>query len=469
MALHGLAVRLFFFVGCFMKKKVITKILAIVCAFFLILGRSFPSCAAGAGLMVGNGALPLDQLLSLILTVVSGSVIKSNDIFSSATGKNLLDLEGYQAYLDYLNDQKAGTGDLVDSYIQRASYLQPGNELIMSDSDFAELQDFARNHSFQFSGDMDFTYSDSVYDDLIKNIRAYAGFTASGENVLKSYLQNHSGEPIYITRFDDGTGRYWCALITGSPYVQVDNPFGYIRGVTSYCRCIRNLNGAELYGWGTIQDSYIPLTFAQTAPIDNLEGSIQTYQDSKIRTAIDLGYYNVLTRGRVMDQSGVITGDVAITIPWSSALKEQIRVEDLEKIYGLIHAVPIAGDATASLLYHPAISAIDYKVSESTISLSELNYLIEKEQNEYTFDLRDFFPFCIPFDIRDFLALFEATPEAPEITWKFPSYTGGQLSYIEEEMDLSDFDPAALILRKLELVAFIVGLAVNTRSHLIRG
>lgn len=85
----------------------------------------------------------------------------------------------------------------------------------------------------------------------------------------------------------------------------------------------------------------------------------------------------------------------------------------------------------------------------------------DMELDEYTMDLTDFFPFCVPFDIYNMLQLFSDTAEAPNFDWRF--YVPGVLDYTLE-VDLSDFDPLAEVLRRLELIAFAVALAFATKN-----
>lgn len=77
--------------------------------------------------------------------------------------------------------------------------------------------------------------------------------------------------------------------------------------------------------------------------------------------------------------------------------------------------------------------------------------------------ITEFFPFCIPGDI---VALFGSlnveARQAPIITWNWEIERFG----IEEEIiiDFSPYDTVASILRNLELILFIIGLAVATRN-----
>lgn len=77
-------------------------------------------------------------------------------------------------------------------------------------------------------------------------------------------------------------------------------------------------------------------------------------------------------------------------------------------------------------------------------------------------DLTGIFPFCIPWDIYAIFEEFRAGRKAPYIEWTLESDLFG-FSYTFE-LDMSIFDDVAALLRLLELIAFIIGLAVATRK-----
>lgn len=81
-------------------------------------------------------------------------------------------------------------------------------------------------------------------------------------------------------------------------------------------------------------------------------------------------------------------------------------------------------------------------------------------QGATTIDLRSIFPFCIPFDLYNLLLIFDTgeNRKAPHISFTFP-FTDWVI-----DVDLAVFDPVAGILRLLELILFIIGLAVATRA-----
>lgn len=77
--------------------------------------------------------------------------------------------------------------------------------------------------------------------------------------------------------------------------------------------------------------------------------------------------------------------------------------------------------------------------------------------------LAEVFPFCIPFDIYAFLSAFSAERAAPQ--WDVPLDLG-VLGYYEIDIDFSEFETLATVVRTVELVGFCVLLAVGTKKLL---
>ena len=76
--------------------------------------------------------------------------------------------------------------------------------------------------------------------------------------------------------------------------------------------------------------------------------------------------------------------------------------------------------------------------------------------------LKDFFPFCIPFDMYDMMAALCADPEAPKFTFA-TSFLGHVYSV---ELDLSAWDTVAATVRYMVVAIYIVALAVATRKFI---
>ena len=90
----------------------------------------------------------------------------------------------------------------------------------------------------------------------------------------------------------------------------------------------------------------------------------------------------------------------------------------------------------------------------------------EQALNGLQFDLTKIFPFCIPFDIVHIIQKFDVPRQIPHIQISLPLPGVGET--LDLDLDLTPFDGVATVLRTMELIAFVVGLAMVTRS-LIRG
>lgn len=87
--------------------------------------------------------------------------------------------------------------------------------------------------------------------------------------------------------------------------------------------------------------------------------------------------------------------------------------------------------------------------------------------NSYnTYGLSSVFPFCIPFDMYDLISVLVAEPKAISFDWNF--YFGENIGEYVYTVDLSIFDPVMKVVRTTELILYMIGLMILTRS-LIRG
>lgn len=79
-------------------------------------------------------------------------------------------------------------------------------------------------------------------------------------------------------------------------------------------------------------------------------------------------------------------------------------------------------------------------------------------------DLTRIFPFCIPWDLYRLIEKFNADPVTPSLTIDWGNIFGSLGVDFETTLDLHDYDSVASVLRTMETVAFVIGLAVATRS-----
>ena len=153
-----------------------------------------------------------------------------------------------------------------------------------------------------------------------------------------------------------------------------------------------------------------------------------------------------------LDEDGkIVTGDLSSVIPSIKEYVESITLTgDLVISDSVDDSVDVPGD--------------DAIPGEDDVVVPELGAL-----GDYTVGLSDLFPFCLPFDLIDFISILARDPKAPyfEYDMALPSWINeGSYKFV---IDLSPFDDAAKLLRTMETLLFIIGLIILTRDKMIRG
>ena len=147
---------------------------------------------------------------------------------------------------------------------------------------------------------------------------------------------------------------------------------------------------------------------------------------------------------------------------------ENAQLDDYTRIVNDFKDGKLTYDEFVEQYQHKSTSTDPSMPSEPVVDPSEPT---EPEDvgpiGDYALDLTEFFPFCIPYDIKEFLSLLSAAPEAPVFEWDIvvKSWDWG----FHVTVDLSPWNDVAALFRKLELLAFIVGLGFVTREKFLRG
>lgn len=186
----------------------------------------------------------------------------------------------------------------------------------------------------------------------------------------------------------------------------------------------------------------------------------------------DAGAWDAYLDGTIIgydvDAEGNITitmeGGKVITIPQEYAdsiefTNEQDQAQELDKDTVL----PVAGVISYPL---PAAIDADPPADPNDPGGGGGNVKVDSDVSDYTLDFRKLFPFCIPFDIYKAVKLLDASPTAPVVHYKF--YFSKSKTYTID-LNLNKFNSVAAILRRMECLLFIIGLATATRRIYIRG
>lgn len=206
----------------------------------------------------------------------------------------------------------------------------------------------------------------------------------------------------------------------------------------------------------TIDGLYYKSVVATDIPLETVPGFVDTLVDDA---------YDVVTPGRVQDDTGSITGDITITFPVD--LAPDVAVGDIIDV-----SIPVT-DVLEDVGVIPVDTVQDVTIADRRPIADVIRPSVPVPGpgvGDYDLHLQNFFPFCIPFDFRDFIGILKASPEAPKFTFNMPTgYTKESgVIYTEYTLDFSQYDTVAYWLRKFELLAFLVGLIMLTRSMFIR-
>lgn len=442
-------------------KRVLVSILTFILIFNCVLIKPMQTKAVGTGVLAGY---TMAEILALLGVAVSGTVFAV-----SATGG---DGSVPDDFFVEMNARQSGVGDKLKQYCDIGKTLSQGDKLVISSGDFATLKNFfVANNATQFEGSFSSgnEITNAQLEGLKNEIQTFCPFTLptvnsnfelmfSGKSSSFTAFVYHYRYGYEVRIYENGT--FTWNFDTSNNHLIISSSSRWLSASTS--SWVSSTGGLNLeIDRGSLS-------------VNTLNGiSISATQDGAISNVLVNDEYNVINPGRVMDNTGAISGDCVITLPVGSSLDNAISQGNVQSIYNYMNVIPV-NTTSKTMVYYPDVSVVDYITQEkevpTVVDFSPINNIIQGDNVNYTMNLSSFFPFCIPFDVVDFCRQFQATPQAPSITFPFPYVTNnGGVAFIEKTFDLSQFDAVAQLVRRLELIAFIVGLAFVTRNFFIRG
>lgn len=297
------------------------------------------------------------------------------------------------------------------------------------------------------------TYRFSAYTP--NDVPVYAFLYYENSSILSGAVTSDSNNRFYITnKFSSdstasgNTYRQWSTYNDGLSYYQgttgIPNPEGTSPSVSIQWAVFPSWQAAYSYVSGQIAD-----------PTASESVGVKAYSNTGVASFPDTTDPNYDATHRAKQ--------IPVSEPWDDAL------------YG-------DGSGTLTDAQSEAIADAvgDTLVGDKSITLAGTDEVTDDpgtddppstDPDDYAVPgLAEIFPFCIPFDIYNFLSALAAEPVAPHFTCtlQFPQAIGGART-IDLDFDNPTFNQLAQLLRLLELLAFIVGLALLTRSMFIRG
>lgn len=406
------------------------------------------------------------QVLLAALGIKTATQIASNDV------------SFYNLIVDTLNKYKNGLGnDVANSIVKSKGTLEltktlTDNLMRWRDETYTESGSYSK--TFDISSAVELHTLADVKR-LVPAIKDFAIKYNNSTDEAETYFQNfllqckqrgynyisiiHNVKNISSTYFHH-------VYIVGS---KVNTPFYYVGGYDSsfqngqiafylYLECSTNIGGilhtseersnvGNYVGQDRVTTNY-PMV-ANEAIV-----SVNTSIASAAKELIKAGVYVPITKSSVLSNDEVI-GNTTITIPTNvGTVLDGVRDDTLPFPDALLNFGVIAVDKTDTVAVEKAIA--DVKAGTGAIE-------------DYKVNLVDFFPFCLPFDFYHCIALLNAEPQAPEFDFSLPvGYKDGEVIWEEYHISLDIFNPVAEVVRKFELLAFMLGLIVITRDKFIR-
>lgn len=466
-----------------MKHRMIRILTAVVliCALLVSWSPIRARAMAGGGVIGGASAVGLalsPGMVGLLLLAAFGvyymvdnadAIGRSLEVVLEAEATNTeLSLAAQAEYAAALTSwwesAKAGAIDLVSAptWIQdvitgwAGGYLDGSSLVLGSDSSYSV---FTGNYTYEHR------YTNSLYPSL---------------NYKFSYEVIPSVSPVYLQVFCK-TNSHYCYFFSAS-----DFKVSYMTASTV------TVNGQKIFyiGKNHAGSNYIAgLTEAcsvvSTIPtINDLKSSFADVLVNGLPTvpiAPDLitgGISDQFSSGVGMDVIGL--PDIVIPGPDVLPVNPSEGQTTAQAVTDYLMAALIAGEITWEQywqligVYNPAIGSSVPTVGTvdpvtGTITNTEIStgtVVTPSAITDYSIDLTSFFPFCLPFDIYAFFELLAADPETPHLEFDI------ELPFMQEPwhvvIDLSAWDSTALLARRLELLAFIIGLCVFTREKFLR-
>lgn len=310
---------------------------------------------------------------------------------------------------------------------------------------FARWQDFANTSNTKFGVNGWTVYA------------VWASYRGGWQIVLGSvskdtkmtYYSNNSSNP------NNGNGYYPNGTSITANYnsVVMNTPYALGSATTTTNWTIQSntkiATNTYYYGYG--------MSYANKSLYGTAATRKATAQSSAITTALQSSDDIPITADSVITNGTIDrTKDVIITIPATIPTPAQ-GVSDLPQVQDDLGVLPMP---------------LTQDIAQTVTALQAQSVATYGDAGDYALDLRNYFPFCLPFDIGNLLACFMADPEAPAFEWEFPiGYDAANHEFTMQSftIDLSMWDTVAYWLRKGELAIFIVGLAAVTRQWFLRG
>ena len=483
--------------GICKHKTVILSVLMILVLLttWMAAPLSYSRAVLAEVIVVGEVVMTLASLASLMMIALGASGMDGalrNQ--AAATGTQPLTYVG-QLLNRWLSSSSSNMGfSLLAQKMQEGLSYLPDGTLYLDSEATAAVADFQR-WAWDVEGADLVDYDNATIDEHSAltqgGVPLYTGVGIERVGTSAYYV-----DPATATNFLNGesrpssvtiqlSGGRWYAVFYDSRLYAISSVPG-----TNLATATKNTNGiwsASYYGSGTSNRSWVRFTLGPTdagASWVPTVSALPSYDDvvgAVVGGAVSTGDVSTFVGPMQQGQGTMLPLSNTVTVSADAAAR--LHLDNYLRAVASAYAgtgtasVPVTdvgtGDEDTLPLSVPLDSPIGVTgVSDSTIDQSGSvagsdSVATDFEGlDDYTMDLTQFFPFCVPFDLAYLFEKLRADPEALVIDWHF------MIPYLDVdipiEIDLSPFDSLAQLLRSLEVIAFIVALMIGTKN-LIQG
>lgn len=481
-------------------KKSLKRALALLLACTIVIGSVYntrqKTYASASAIIAGGGAatvgveVAFPYLLAITGVVAAGAA--GYKIYQNRDSIKEWGATQLNRFKNWVNEKKDEFGWWTDSAVAGTAIAAWGDKLGKGTLDKSDPTWTA--------------YKDWLKDDVysVTDVSEYNGYPWGGKNCSITV-----GGHLWGASSENGDTGIYTYLGTASGYLQMvvvsesDTFTVYRKG--SVFTVVTGTNHSVTYkgktyyytvcgSYGYDADRANYLGILGTKEINAAETAVRAFVDGVADSSENKNYAYVGGLSGVLGGAGVLEGDWDVVgvgeaedeketkLPWVQdpsiddllggvAVGENTWTDVLNKVG--VGVVEKTGEGDM-VIDNDGVTTKEWEYADSTTDVPDISIPdtaeVSKELSSYTFlGLEKFFPFCLPFDMIDFINVLDAPAQAPHFVWSFPYPTMSGMKTYGIDIDLSPFDSVAELLRDMECLLFIVGLAVVTRSRMIRG
>ena len=489
-----------------MKNKKVKRALALLLACTIVIGSVYntrqKTYASASAIIAGGGAATVGVEVAFpYLLAITGVVAVGAAVYENRDSIREWGTTQFNKFKNWVNEKKDEFGWWADSAVAGTAIAKWGDKLSSgtldkSDPTWTAYKDWLKDDVYsesemgEYNGYPTIGINESmatgstdgapVWDVVVPSDAYCVRFTFSNED---SYIGGYmSTDKNLAMEYNDGKSMF----SLNSSYT--------FNGVKYYVGTYLFRSNVEMYG----VCNYLGCTNSSSwSPTVEMMQTVAGWLDAGAVPGTgtkEKEYTYVGGLSGVLGGAGVLEGDWDVVgvgekedeketkLPWVGSPDLDHTISDVaagEKTWtDVLDQVGVGvidrTEEGSKVIDEDGVTTKDWVYADSTTTVPDITIPnegeVSKELSNYTFaGLEKIFPFCLPFDMIDFIKVLDAPAQAPHFKWSFPYPTTSGMKTYEIDIDLSPFDSVAELLRDMECLLFIMGLVLVTRSRMIRG